>query len=75
MFISSYVESCEVHDEGITDGVELCGDDRKYRDVDTVELVEASPCTTLTQAREDFPHGLKTFIQRHSLKVVRKTSD
>ena len=45
------MEPLEVHDESVSDGGELGGDDRQHGDVNAVELVEASPRSTLTQPR------------------------
>ena len=63
------MEPLEVHDEGVLDGLELCGDDRQHGHVDTVELVEASPGTTLAQTRVDLSHGLETTITYRSIWV------
>ncbi len=36
-------------DECVLNGLDLSGDDRQYRDVDSVELIETTPRSTLTQ--------------------------
>ncbi len=44
--------------ESVAYSVELRGDNRQHGNINTVELVKATPGTTLTQAREDLTHSL-----------------
>ena len=57
----SYLESLEVVDEGVPDGLDLGGDDRQHWDVDAVELIKAAPGATLGQTREDLTYSLEKF--------------
>ena len=50
-------------DESILNGLDLSGYDRQYRDVDTIELIKAAPCTALTQTRVDLAYSLHTVIR------------
>ena len=52
------MEFSQIHEKGISDGGELSGDDGQHRDVNTIELVKATPCTALAQTREDFANSL-----------------
>ena len=57
----SYLESLEVVDEGVPDGLDLGGDDGQHWDVDAVELIKAAPGATLGQTREDLTYSLEKF--------------
>ena len=56
--IKTHLESLVFVDEGILNGLNLSGDDGEDGDIDSVELVKAAPCSTLTQTRVDFTHSL-----------------
>ncbi len=47
---AAYLKLDMLMDECILNGLDLSGDDRQYRDVDSVELIEATPRSTLTQS-------------------------
>ena len=55
---AAHVELLEFEDEGVTDGLQLGGDDGQDRHVDTVELVKAPPGPALTDSRQNLSHGL-----------------
>ena len=54
----AHVELLELEDEGVADGLQLCGDDGQDRHVDTVELVKTSPCSALTHSGQNLPDSL-----------------
>ena len=56
---ATYLESLELHGEGVLNGLELRRDDGKNRGVDSVEFVEATPSTALTQTRKVLTDRLK----------------
>ena len=56
---ATYLESLELHGEGVLNGLELRRDDGKNRGVDSVEFVEATPSTALTQPRKVLTDRLK----------------
>ena len=43
----------------VPNGEQLLSDDRQHLDVDTIKLIEATPCTRLSQTREKPTHHLK----------------
>ncbi len=51
-------EACLAHFQGLLYLPNLAGHDTEHLCLNTVELVEAAPGTTLGQAREDAGHGL-----------------
>jgi hypothetical protein len=65
-YFYTHVETFEVENQRILDGLELCRDDRQHRNINAVELVKAAPGTTLAQAREDLAHRLHN---THTQKV------
>ena len=54
----THVELLEVEDEGVTDGLQLRGDNGQDGYVDTVELVKTSPRSALTHSGQNLPYGL-----------------
>lgn len=56
---ATHVEPLELQDESVADDVDLGGDDGQHGGVDAVELVEAAPGSTLSQAGEDLPNRLR----------------
>ena len=65
------MESGEVHHEGVPDGIELRGDDRQHGDIDTVELIEASPGTALAQTGEDLTDGLENKVRKNDWEKLK----
>ena len=65
------MEPLEVHHESVSDGGELCGDDREDGDINAVELVKASPRSTLTQPRQDLADGLPVTGKVSKYKYVQ----
>ena len=59
-------EALHLGDERLLDGLELRRDDREDRGVDAIELVEAAPGATLTQAVEVLADGLEV----HALAAI-----
>lgn len=55
----THVEPLELQDESVTDDLDLGGDDGQHGSFDAVELIEAAPGSTLSQAREDLPNRLE----------------
>lgn len=53
------MEPLKLQDQGILDCLQLCRDDRQYRDINTVELIKATPGSTLTQTRVDLTYSLE----------------
>lgn len=47
-------------DEGILDGFDLCGDDRKHGDINSIELIKTPPGSALAQTRKQLPNSLRT---------------
>ena len=45
--------------DSILDGLDLRGDHREYRNVDTIELIETPPGPTLAQTGEQLAHSLQ----------------
>ena len=54
----------QVHNQGISNRRQLGGNNGQHGDIDSVEFVEASPGSTLTQSREDLSNSLE-FTKRH----------
>jgi len=54
-----YLEAVEAHEQRISDGGQLGRDYGQDRDIDTVELVEATPSTALTQSGEYLSNSLQ----------------
>lgn len=54
-----YLECFQLVHEGVSDGLNLGGDDREDGSVDPVEFIKATPGSTLGEAGEDFTHGLR----------------
>ena len=48
----------QIEDESISDGRQLSGDNRQYRDVNTIELIKTTPGTTLAQTRKYLANSL-----------------
>ena len=61
----------QVHYQGISNGRQLGGNNGQHGDVDSVELVKASPCSTLTQSREDLSNSLE-FTKPHISNCLQK---
>ena len=59
-----HLELVVIMNECILYGLDLCGDDRQDRYVYSVELIEAAPRPTLTQAREYLTHSLMNIDHR-----------
>lgn len=56
--LSQQITSLFVMFQGVLDGLNLHGDGRQDRFLQTVELIEAAPRSTLQQAHKDPSHGL-----------------
>ena len=54
----------QVHYQGISNGRQLGGNNGQHGDVDSVELVKATPGSALTQSGEDLSNSLQ-FTKRH----------
>ena len=54
-----YLEAFEVVHESLSDALYLRRDDRQHRGVHAIELIETTPGSALSQARQDLPHGLR----------------
>lgn len=53
------MEPLELQDESVADDVDLGGDDGQHRSIDAVELIEAAPGSTLSQAGENLSNRLE----------------
>ena len=61
---STHMKLKQVHYQGVSNGRQLGGNNGQHGDVDSVELIEASPGSALTQPREDLSNSLE-FTKRH----------
>ena len=65
---SSYLQTPELESKTILQNFNLSWDDRKNGHINTIELIEASPRSTLRQAREDLANRL----QEHKRDILQK---
>ena len=56
----TYMKPCQVQNESFADSLDLGGDNWQHWGVDAIELIEATPRSTLGKAREDLTHSLRT---------------
>lgn len=64
------MKSLQVHKKSVPDCCQLCGDDGQHRDVDTIEFIETTPGTTLTQSREDLTNCLDKQTKQESVECT-----